>query len=59
MSSSSSDGVDEAFEEFFDEEFDNIVDSLLVQANKPKRRAYIESTIARSSILFMALPKKY
>ena len=42
MSSSSSDGVDEAFEEFFDEEFDNIVDSLLVQANKPKRRAYIE-----------------
>ncbi|XP_033140906.1 uncharacterized protein LOC117131910 [Brassica rapa] len=42
MSSSSSDGVDEVFEEFFDEEFDNIVDSLLVQANKPKRRAYIE-----------------
>ena len=43
MSSSSSDGVDEAFEDFFEEEFDNILDSLLdVQANKPKRRAYIE-----------------
>uniref|UniRef100_A0A0D3BQ63 DDE Tnp4 domain-containing protein n=1 Tax=Brassica oleracea var. oleracea TaxID=109376 RepID=A0A0D3BQ63_BRAOL len=29
MSSSSSDGVDEAFEDFFEEEFDNILDSLL------------------------------
>ncbi|CAN7076859.1 unnamed protein product, partial [Brassica oleracea var. botrytis] len=43
MSSSSSDGVDEAVEEMFDQEFDNIIDSLVdVQANKPKRRAYIE-----------------
>ena len=43
MSSSSSDGVNEAVEEMFDQEFDNIIDSLVdVQANKPKRRAYIE-----------------
>uniref|UniRef100_A0A0D3DIJ8 DDE Tnp4 domain-containing protein n=1 Tax=Brassica oleracea var. oleracea TaxID=109376 RepID=A0A0D3DIJ8_BRAOL len=45
MSSSSSDGdgVDEAVEKMFDQEFDNIIDSLVdVQANKPKRRAYIE-----------------
>ncbi|XP_013596032.1 PREDICTED: putative nuclease HARBI1 [Brassica oleracea var. oleracea] len=43
MSSSESDGVDEAVEEWFDEEFDNIVNSLVdVQAKKPKRRAYIE-----------------
>ncbi|XP_013654007.2 uncharacterized protein LOC106358746 [Brassica napus] len=44
MSSSSSDGVDEAVEEWFDEEFDNLVDSLVNdQAKKPKRRAYYES----------------
>ena len=43
MSSSESDGVDEAVEEWFDEEFDNIVNSLVdVQAKKPKRRTYIE-----------------
>ncbi|XP_033145261.1 uncharacterized protein LOC117133357 [Brassica rapa] len=43
MTSSESDGVDEAFEDMFDEEFDNIIDSLLdVQTNKPKKRAYIE-----------------
>ncbi|XP_048608167.1 uncharacterized protein LOC106410473 [Brassica napus] len=43
MSSSSSDGVDEAFEEYFDEEFDNILNSLLdEQATNPKKRNYIE-----------------
>ena len=43
MTSSESDGVDEAFEDMFDEEFDNIIDSLVdVQTNKPKKRAYIE-----------------
>nr|VDD29350.1 unnamed protein product [Brassica oleracea] len=43
MSSSSSDGVDEAVEEWFDKEFDNLVDSLVNdQAKKPKRRAYYE-----------------
>ncbi|KAG2307901.1 hypothetical protein Bca52824_027649 [Brassica carinata] len=43
MSSSSSDEVDEAFEEMFDEQLDNFIDSIIeIQANKPKRRAYIE-----------------
>uniref|UniRef100_A0A0D3DB70 Uncharacterized protein n=1 Tax=Brassica oleracea var. oleracea TaxID=109376 RepID=A0A0D3DB70_BRAOL len=47
MSSSSSNGVDarlnEAFEEMFDQQFDHTFDSIVdVQANKPKRRAYIE-----------------
>ncbi|XP_048613550.1 uncharacterized protein LOC125587336 [Brassica napus] len=47
MSSSSSDEVDEMlnedFEEMFDQQVDNFIDSIVdVQANKPKRRAYIE-----------------
>ncbi|XP_013594930.1 PREDICTED: uncharacterized protein LOC106303127 [Brassica oleracea var. oleracea] len=47
MSSSSSNGVDErlnkAFEEMFDQQFDHTFDSIVdVQANKPKRQAYIE-----------------
>uniref|UniRef100_A0A0D3CKF7 DDE Tnp4 domain-containing protein n=1 Tax=Brassica oleracea var. oleracea TaxID=109376 RepID=A0A0D3CKF7_BRAOL len=47
MSSSSSDEVDEMlnedFEEMSDQQVDNFIDSIVdVQANKPKRRAYIE-----------------
>uniref|UniRef100_A0A0D3A8F5 DDE Tnp4 domain-containing protein n=1 Tax=Brassica oleracea var. oleracea TaxID=109376 RepID=A0A0D3A8F5_BRAOL len=47
MSSSSSSGVDEmlneAFDEMFDQEIDSTFDSIVdVQANKPRRRAYIE-----------------
>ncbi|XP_048623777.1 uncharacterized protein LOC125592572 [Brassica napus] len=47
MSSSSSNGIDErlneAFEEMFEQQFDHTFDSIVdVQANKPKRRAYIE-----------------
>ncbi|XP_013632977.1 PREDICTED: uncharacterized protein LOC106338579 [Brassica oleracea var. oleracea] len=43
MSSSSSDEVDEALEEIVDQVVDNFIDSMVdVQANKPKRRAYIE-----------------
>uniref|UniRef100_A0A0D3DPJ4 Uncharacterized protein n=1 Tax=Brassica oleracea var. oleracea TaxID=109376 RepID=A0A0D3DPJ4_BRAOL len=47
MSSSSSNGVDErlneAFEEMFDQQFEHTFDSIVdVQANNPKRRAYIE-----------------
>ena len=47
MSSSSSDAVDEmlneALEEMFDQQFDHTFNSIIDgQANKPKRRAYIE-----------------
>nr|VDD46508.1 unnamed protein product [Brassica oleracea] len=47
MSSSSSDEVDEMLNEYFeemsDQQVDNFIDSIVdVQANKPKRRAYIE-----------------
>ncbi|XP_048626497.1 uncharacterized protein LOC125608657 [Brassica napus] len=43
MSSSSSDEVDEAIEEMVDQVVDNYIDSIVeVQANKPKRRAYID-----------------
>ncbi|KAL0835091.1 hypothetical protein Bca101_086980 [Brassica carinata] len=43
MSSSSSDEVDEALEEIVDQVVDNFIHSMVdVQANKPKRRVYIE-----------------
>uniref|UniRef100_A0A0D3CZC0 Nuclease HARBI1 n=1 Tax=Brassica oleracea var. oleracea TaxID=109376 RepID=A0A0D3CZC0_BRAOL len=43
MSSSSSDEVDEAIEEMVDQVVDNYIDSIVeVQANKPKRRVYID-----------------
>ena len=47
MSSSSSDAVDEmlneALEEMFDQQFDHTFNSIIDgQANKPKRRSYIE-----------------
>ena len=53
MTSSESDGVDEAFEDMFDEEFDNIIDSLVdVQTNKPKKELILKEIGNKDTFIY-------
>ncbi|XP_048613069.1 putative nuclease HARBI1 [Brassica napus] len=51
MSSSSSDGVDEAVEEWFDEEFDNLVDSLVNDQAKNQRDGLTTKDIGKKDTI--------